>query len=230
MNTQKLSIKALKEDDRPREKMNLKGKQALSDAELLAILINTGTQEHSAIELAKLILNNYENDLNLLARASISELTKAKGIGPAKAITISAALELGRRKSAFSSKAIKIRSSKCIYENFKHLFEDKVHEEFYIILLNRSNTVIKPVLISKGGLSSTIVDGKLIFKDVLENNSSAFIMCHNHPSGNLQPSQSDIELTKKINSFAKMIDLQVLDHLIFTDKSYFSFADEGISF
>lgn len=225
-----MGIKSLAEDDRPREKMYLKGRNALSDAELLAILINTGTKEYSAIDLAKMILQNYQNDLNLLARASISELKKSKGIGPAKAITIAAALELGRRKSAFVSKKLKITSSKCIYDNFRHLFEDKVHEEFYIILLNRSNSVIKPVLVSKGGLSSTIVDGKLIFKDVLENNASAFIMCHNHPSGNLNPSQSDIELTKKINAFAKMIDLQLLDHLIFTDKGYYSFVDEGVSF
>ncbi|MEZ4935982.1 MAG: DNA repair protein RadC [Crocinitomicaceae bacterium] len=230
MNTTKFTIKSLAEDDRPREKMSLKGKQSLSDAELLAILINTGTKENSAIELAKKILNSYENDLNLLARASIKELTKCKGIGPAKAITIAAALELGRRKSAFTSQKVKITSSKSLYDSFKHLFEDKVHEEFYIILLNRSNTVIKPVLISKGGLSSTIVDGKIIFKDVLENNASAFIMCHNHPSGNVQPSQSDIDLTKKINSFAKLIDLQVLDHIIFTDKEYFSFVDEGVGF
>lgn len=230
MNTTKLTIKSLAEDDRPREKMNLKGKHVLSDTELLAILINTGTKEHSALELAKMILNNYENDLNRLARASISELKKLKGIGPAKAVTIAAALELGRRKNAFVSEKVKITSSKCIFDHFRHLFEDKVHEEFYIILLNRSNVVIKPVLVSKGGLSSTIVDGKIIFKDVLENNASAFIMCHNHPSGNLKPSQSDIDLTKKINEFAKMIDLQLLDHLIFTDKSYFSFVDEGIFF
>ncbi len=230
MNTTKFTIKSLAEDDRPREKMNLKGKQALSDAELLAILINTGTKDFSAIELAKMILNKYQNDLNLLARASISELCKSKGIGPAKAITIAAALELGRRKDAYVSKKLKITSSKCIYDNFKHLFEDKVHEEFYIILLNRSNQVIKYVLISKGGLSSTIVDGKIIFKDVLENNASAFIMCHNHPSGNLKPSQSDVDLTKRINGFAKMIDIQLLDHLIFTDNGYYSFVDEGVSF
>lgn len=230
MNTTKFTIKSLAEDDRPREKMNLKGRNSLSDAELLAILINTGTKEHSAIELAKMILKNYNNDLNQLARASISELTKSKGIGPAKAITIAAALEIGRRKSAFVSQQLKITSSKCLYDAFKHLFEDKVHEEFYIVLLNRSNKVIKPVLISKGGLSSTVVDGKIIFKNVLENNASAFIMCHNHPSGNLQPSQADIDLTKKINSFAKLIDLQLLDHIIFTDKGYFSFIDEGLVF
>ena len=230
MNSNKFGIKSLAEDDRPREKMNLKGRHALSDAELIAILINTGSKEYSAIELSKMILQHYDHDLNLLARASIKELCKAKGIGPAKAITIAAALELGRRKSISVSKRVKITGSQCIYTNFKHLFEDKVHEEFHIILLNRSACVIKSVLISKGGLSSTVVDGKMIFKDVLEHNSSSFIMCHNHPSGNLSPSQSDIDLTRKMNTFAKMIDLQVLDHIIFSDKGYFSFADEGINF
>lgn len=224
-----LSIKQLSKDDRPREKLLEKGRNSLSNAEILAILIGSGSREKSALMLCQEILNSIDNDLNRLARLTVHDLMKFKGIGEAKAITIAGALELGRRRKIESNKAETfIRSSNDVHEYVKHLFEDLDHEEFHIVILSRSNKVKSLELISKGGISGTVADGKLIFKKALEQTASAIILCHNHPSGNLQPSTSDIDLTKKLSEFGKFIDLSVLDHLIVTDKSFFSFADEGM--
>jgi DNA repair protein RadC len=201
----------------------------LSNAEILAILIGSGTRDKSAVQLCQEILNSAENDLNLLAKKSIAELMKFKGIGEAKAISITAALELGRRRGNEAEIAPKkINSSKDAYLHIKYIFEDIEHEEFHIIFLNRANKIIGNNLISKGGISGTVADGKLIFKKALEHTASSLILCHNHPSGNLKPSQQDVNLTNKMVEFGKLIDLPVLDHLIITDHNYFSFADESM--
>ncbi|WP_027421345.1 RadC family protein [Crocinitomix catalasitica] len=227
--TQYRSIKNLSKDDRPREKLVESGRGALSNAEILGILIGSGTREKSAVKLCQEILESVDNDLNRLARLSIHDLTKFKGIGQAKAVTIAAALELGRRKQSEAGKSKdRIGSSQDVYNVMIQRFQDLDHEEFYILNLSRSNEIKSIELISKGGISGTVVDGKLIFKSALAQTSAAIILCHNHPSGNLKPSQADIDLTKKIKEFGKMIDLPVLDHLIITDKGYYSFADEGI--
>lgn len=224
-----ISIKNLAEDDRPREKLIQHGRTALSNAEILAILIGSGSRDKSAIQLCQEILLASNNDINQLAKKSISELTKFKGIGEAKAISIIAALELGRRRKKESSVVLPvINSSSIAYEFVKHIFEDLNHEEFHVIILNRANRILKSVLISKGGISQTTVDGKIIFKNALENNASALILCHNHPSGTLKPSQSDIDLTTKLVRFSKLIDITILDHLILTDTDYFSFADNNM--
>ena len=224
-----LNIKSWAEEDRPREKLLLKGKASLSDAELLGILIATGIQNMTAVDIAKVILQSVQNDLNQLARLSVKDLAKFKGIGEAKAITIVSALELGRRKKATeSAEKPRIKSSSDAYEVLRPYLSDLSHEEFWIILLNRANEVIKCEKISSGGVSGTVADPKIIFKYALENLASAMILSHNHPSGNLSPSQADRDLTKKLKAAGNNLDIPVLDHLIFTDKTYFSFADEGI--
>lgn len=222
------SIKKLAKDDRPREKLIEKGRSALSNAEILAILIGSGTREKSAVQLSQEILNSVDNDLNKLARLSINDLMKFKGVGEAKAISIAAALEIGRRKRTLTTEDAFIKQSKDVYELMRPYFLDLEHEEFYAVLLATSNKVKSVQLISKGGISSTAVDGKLVFKKALEQTASAMIICHNHPSGNLKPSESDIQLTKKLKEFGDLIDLRVLDHIIFTDQGYYSFADEGM--
>jgi DNA repair protein RadC len=223
------SIKHLAKDDRPREKLMEQGRAVLSNAEILAILIGSGTKETSAVKLCQEILASVENDLNKLARLTVHDLTKFKGIGTAKAVTIAAALELGRRKQTLVAKNDRqITSARDVYQLMIQRLHDLNHEEFYILLLSRSNQVKSIELISKGGISGTVVDGKLVFKAALAQAASAIILCHNHPSGNLKPSQADIQLTKKLKEFGNMIDLPVLDHLIITDESYYSFADEGI--
>ena len=224
-----ISIKNLSVDDRPREKLLLNGRSSLSNAEILAILIGSGSRDKSAVQLCQEILKEVNNDINLLAKKSVKDLMKYKGIGEAKAISIVAALELGRRrKDETTVKNTKISSSNDAYVYIKHLFEDLHHEEFYILLLNRANVIKSHHLISRGGLSGTVADGKLIFKIALENMASAMILCHNHPSGNLKPSQSDIDLTKNLKDFGALIDLPVFDHLIITDTDYFSFADHSM--
>lgn len=223
-----ISIKHLSEDDRPREKLLNKGRDSLSDAEILAILIGSGTREKSAVELCREILIDSNNNLNTLAKKTINDLMKFKGIGEAKAITIAAALELGRRrKSELKENKPSIKSSADAYHYIKHKLEDLFHEEFHVILLNRANKIIKDVLISKGGLSGTVADGKLIFKAAITQSAAAIILVHNHPSGNLTPSQSDKQLTLRMKEFGQMIDLPVLDHLIIGDGDYYSFADEN---
>lgn len=229
INPKSLSIKDLSKDDRPREKLIENGRSTLSTSEIIAILIGSGSSEKSAVELSREILESVENNLDRLARLSIHDLMKFKGIGMAKAVSIAAALELGRRKqNTTRSKDVQIRSSRDIFEYIRERFLDLNHEEFYIVILNRANKVKSIELISKGGISGTIVDGKIVFKKALEQTASAIILCHNHPSGNLTPSRADLELTKKMKSFGNMIDLPVLDHLIITDDGYYSFADEGV--
>ncbi|UKJ08718.1 RadC family protein [Solitalea lacus] len=224
----KLPITAWAEDDRPREKMMLKGRQSLSDAELIAILIGTGTPKLSAVDLSKQILNALHNDLNALAKLSIKELTKFNGIGEAKAITILAALELGRRKKEEAPvKVQRITCSKDVYQIASPFLVDLQHEEFWVILLSRSNKVLGTYNISKGGMAGTVADPKIIYKLALEHSASSLVLLHNHPSGNLKPSQQDIQLTAKFKQAGNLLDITVLDHLIITEHGYYSFADEG---
>lgn len=222
-------IKAWAEDDRPREKMLEKGCKALSDAELLAIIIGSGTPSMTAVDLSKQLLANANNRFADLSRHSIDELKTIKGIGTAKAISIMAALEIGRRRrSEALEEKPKITSSQIVYELMGPVFSDLNHEEFWCLLLSRSNKVLHKIHISKGGIAGTVVDPKLIFKPALERLASAIIVCHNHPSGNLKPSDADISLTRKIKEAGKLLDIALLDHVIFTDNGYVSFADEGL--
>ena len=222
------SIKFWAEDDRPREKLILKGRAACSDAELLAILIGSGTRELSALELSKEILHKAGNDLHLFSRMGIKELCTVKGVGEAKAVTILAALELGRRRKELEKRRIeKITSSQQVYSNMRQHLQDLMHEEFWVILLNRANEIIKTLRISTGGMSGTVADGKMIFRQALEHGAHGIILVHNHPSGQLSPSENDKQLTRKMVDFGRYIDLQVLDHVIFTDHGYYCFADEG---
>ena len=226
---ERTSIKFWSEDDRPREKLLLKGRSALSDAELIAILIGSGNKEDSAVELSKKILEKATNNLNELGKLSVKDLMDFKGIGEAKAIGIVAALELGRRrKDTELLKREQISCSKDIFELFKPLLIDLPHEEFWILMLNRANKVIKPSRISQGGVSGTVADTKLIFKMAVENLASSVVLCHNHPSGNTKPSEADILLTKKLKEAGKVMEIPVLDHIIFTESAYYSFADEGL--
>ncbi|MCC2547657.1 DNA repair protein RadC [Hymenobacter sp. BT175] len=226
---QGFSIKSWAEEDRPREKLLLKGRAALSDAELLAILLGSGTAKLSAVDVAKLILAATGNDLNELARLSIKELMRHKGIGEAKAITIVAALELGRRrKDADAAARAIITCSRDIYHVIRPHLQDLPHEEFWVVLLNRANRVMRKVSISRGGVAGTVADPKLIFKEALEQLASSIILVHNHPSGNRSPSTADIALTRKLKEGGMLLDLPILDHLIYTDQGYYSFADEGL--
>lgn len=225
----KITIKTWAEEDQPREKLAAHGRRSLSDAELIAILIGSGSTTESAVDLSKRILNSCKNDLNALAKLSIQDLSKFKGIGEAKAISIIAALELGRRrKDVDFVKTESITCSKDIYNLLTPHFMDLSHEEFWILLLNKANKVLEKILVSKGGLASTIADPKIIFKAALDHQAANVILAHNHPSGNLKPSNPDISLTKKLVEGAKILDLAILDHVILTDKGYFSFADEGL--
>jgi DNA repair protein RadC len=225
----KISIKAWAEEDRPREKLNAKGRRALSDAELIAILIGSGSRNESAVELSKRILHHYDNDLNKLGKAGIAELSKFKGIGEAKAISIIAALEIGRRRGDTETKVPEtINGSTSAYKILRRHLVDLPHEEFWLLLLSRSNKVIAKELISKGGLSGTIADPKIIFHIALQHQASSIVLAHNHPSNNLKPSQQDIDLTKKLYNAGKILDINVVDHLIITDDGYYSFADEGM--
>lgn len=225
----KISIKSWSEGDRPREKLSTQGRRSLSDAELLAILIGSGSQNESAVELSKRILYNCNNNLNQLARLGIAELSRFKGIGEAKAISIIAALELGRRRKVQASPELtQIATSIDVYEVISSQFKDLNHEEFWILLLNRANRITSKHLVSKGGQAGTIADPKIIFNIALENHAASIILAHNHPSGNLKPSHADLELTRKLRSAGQFLDLPVLDHLIITDQGFLSFADEGI--
>lgn len=222
-------IKSWAEEDRPREKLMLKGKAALTDAELIAILMGSGTRELTAVDLAQLILKSVNHNLHELAKLSLKDLMKFKGIGEAKAISILAALELGRRrKESEVLKKERIACSKDAYEAIRPFLMDLPHEEFWILLLSRSNEVMKKIQISSGGVSGTVADPKLIFKAAVEHLASGIILVHNHPSENLKPSQADIDLTKKISQGGRALDISILDHLIFTNMAYFSFADEGL--
>lgn len=217
------------EDDRPREKFLIKGKSSLSDSELLAILIGSGSRNESAVQLCQRILASSQNNLNLLGKLSIQQLMNFKGIGEAKAISIAAALELGRRRREEEVvKLKKITSSKAVFDIMQPLIGELPQEEFWVLFLNNSNKVIYKTQISKGGITGTVVDVRIVFKIALEHNATSIILSHNHPSGKLQASEADIQITKKIKEAGKNLDIQVLDHVIITEKSYYSFVDEGI--
>jgi DNA repair protein RadC len=224
-----LSIKSWSPEDRPREKLLLKGTSALSDAELIAILLGSGTAKMSALDVAKHVLAAANNQLHELAKFSVNDLTKLNGIGEARAITIIAALELGRRKKETDSELrLKIGSSRDVYDYMSPDLIDIAHEEFWILLVNRSNRIIKKLRVSVGGVAGTVADPKIIFKKAIEDLASGIILVHNHPSGNLTPSQADRDLTKKMKEGGKHLEIQVLDHMIIGGQKYFSFADEGI--
>jgi DNA repair protein radc len=224
----KLSIKEWAVDDRPREKMMKKGIDALSNAELIAILFRTGIRNESAVGLARKILDLVGNNINELAKLSVKDLQKIKGIGEAKAIAVLTALELGKRRKI--EKVIerkKIQSSKDAFEIFGSLLGDLPYEEFWILLLNRSNSIIDKIKISQGGISGTVTDVRIILKQALENMACGIILIHNHPSGNLKPSDSDITITQKVKDAGKLMDIAVLDHIIISESGYYSFADAG---
>lgn len=223
------SIKQWHEDDRPREKLLSKGRAALSDAELIAILIGSGSRNESAVALGKRILASTHHNLNELGKLSVTDLMRFKGIGQAKAICIVAAMELGRRRRA--SEALekgKITSSHSVFEYMQPIIGELPHEEFWIVYLNNSNRIIKSTQLSKGGITGTIVDARLVFKEALLLGAVGIILVHNHPSGTLKPSQADMQLTKKLKTAGESLDIKVLDHLIITEKAYFSFADENM--
>lgn len=229
MTHNRLVIKRWAEEDRPREKLLLKGRAALSEAELVAILIGSGNRNQTAVELSQQILSHCNNDLTQLSRQSIKDLQNFNGIGEAKAISIVAALELGRRrKESEPQKRIKIASSQDAYQQMKGILQDHSHEEFWVLFLKRNNEVIRKEQISRGGVAGTVVDAKIIFKRALEEMASGIILAHNHPSGNLNPSQEDIRLTRQLAAAGKTLDILILDHLIITDSNYHSFADEGL--
>jgi len=225
----KISIKDWAEDDQPREKLLHKGPSALSNAELIAILIGSGNNEESAVALSKRIMNDVNDNFAELARLTISDLQKYKGIGEAKAITIAAALELGRRRTtSVLNEKPQVKDSKTAFILLQKELGDLNYENFCILLLNRANKVVKTVRISDGGITGTVVDPRKVFKIALDNNATSIILGHNHPSGQLTPSDADIQLTKKMKEAGVMLDLPVLDHIIVGDGNYYSFADEGI--
>jgi len=221
-------IRSWAEEDRPREKLLLKGAHVLSDAELIGILIGSGVPGESAVDVAKAILKSVDNNLNELGKLSVTDLKKFKGIGEAKAITIVSALELAkRRRVAEVKQKEKISGSKDVYEYFHHL-ADLRSEEFWVMYLNRANKIITGQKISQGGITGTVADIRLIFKSALDNFACSIVLCHNHPSGNLAPSNEDKTLTQKIKQAGQMLDINILDHVIVSDAGYFSFADEGL--
>lgn len=227
--TKKTPIKFWAEQDRPREKMLTKGKNALTDTELLAILISSGTKSKSAIELARDILEKCNNNLNELARLNIKDLIRFEGIGQAKAIGISAAIELGgRRQSAGIRQKKKIGSSKDVFKLMRPRLGDLHHEEFWVLFMNRAQLIICERMISEGGVAGTVADPKKIFKMALDEKASSIIACHNHPSGNLIPSQADVELTRKLGQGGNFLEIPLLDHLIITNTGFYSFADKGV--
>jgi len=225
----KISIKDWAEDDQPREKLLYKGPAALSNAELIAILIGSGNNEESAVALSKRIMNEVNDNLAELSRLTIPDLQRYKGIGEAKAITIAAALELGRRRStSILNEKPQLKDSKTAFILLQKELGDLNYENFCILLLNRANKVLRAVKISDGGITGTVVDPRKVFKIALDNNATSIILGHNHPSGQLSPSDADIKLTRKLKEAGEMLDLPVLDHLIIGDGNYYSFADEGI--
>lgn len=224
-----LSIKKWAEDDRPREKLLQKGKASLSDSELIAILLGSGSKNESAVDLSKRILSSTQHNLNELGKLSVGQLCKFRGIGPAKAVSIVAALELGRRRRLEEARELnKINSSRSVFDLMQPLLGDLAHEEFWILYLNNSNKVLEQFQVSKGGITGTLVDVRIILKKALELGAVSLILVHNHPSGNLKPSEADKQLTKKLKTAAESLDIKILDHLIVTEKSYLSFADEGM--
>lgn len=228
-NSENLSIKKWAEGDRPREKLLQKGKNSLSDSELIAILLGSGSKNESAVELSKKILASVQNNLNELGKLSIQQLCKFKGIGPAKAITLLAAMELGRRRRQEEALELKkITSSQSVFELMQPLIGELAHEEFWILYLNNSNKVIEKFQISKGGITGTLVDVRITLRKALEVGAVSIILVHNHPSGNLKASEADKQLTRKLKTASESLDIKVLDHIIVTEKSYLSFADEAL--
>ncbi len=224
-----LSIKNWADDDKPREKLIKKGKSILSDAELIAILIGSGSRNESAVQLSQRILAAAHHNLNELGTLSLKQLMQFKGIGEAKAVTIAAALEIGRRRrSEEAQKILKISSSKNVFDLLQPIIGELQHEEFWIVFLNNSNTILQKEQLSKGGITGTLVDVRLVMKQALELGAVGLILAHNHPSGTLKPSAADISITKKLKQAAELLDIKVLDHLIVTQKDYYSFADKGI--
>jgi DNA repair protein RadC len=224
-----IKITAWAVEDRPREKLISKGTNSLSDAELLAILISSGTKDKSAVDLGRELLLIANNNLNTLGKLTISDLTKLRGIGLARAVTIAAALELGRRrKLAEVPEMDQIKCSKDVFDLLSPVLSDLPHEEFWILFLNRSNKVINRMKLSQGGISGTVTDVRMVMKKAIESLASGIIVCHNHPSGNLNPSESDTRITQKIKEAGNIMDIQLLDHLIVSEKDYYSFADNGL--
>ena len=223
------SIKSWNEDDRPREKLMLKGRASVSNAELIAILIRSGSKDESALALSRKVLARAHENLNQLGKMSVKDLCEFKGIGPAKAISIVAALELGRRRRSQEALDLsKITSSASVFELMQPLIGDLPHEEFWIVYLNNSNKVLQTVQLSKGGITGTLVDVRLVLRQAIELGAVGLILAHNHPSGTLKPSESDKQLTVKMKKAAESLDINILDHLIVTEKAYFSFADEQL--
>ncbi len=224
-----INLKTWSVEDRPREKVIANGVQYLSDSELLAILLGSGTRNMTAVELARQVLHKSGNSLHDLGRQHISDLVAIKGIGPAKAITLLAAMELGRRRDATQqTERIPVKSSETVFKLFHPILGDLDHEEFWLLMLNRANRVLGRFKVSQGGLSGTVIDTRIILKKALDNLASSIVVCHNHPSGNNQPSDADVKITEKLKKAAEMLEIKLLDHVIIADKSYFSFADEGL--
>ncbi len=229
MEYKNLKIKDWALEDRPREKLLAKGLKSLSDAELVAILIGSGQKNESAVDIARKVLSLAQNNLNELGKLSVKDFKNIKGIGNARAISLIAALELGRRrKNSDILNKPKISTSSDAYKYFQPFIEDLSYEEFWVIYLNRSNRIIEQKKISQGGVAGTVIDVRIILKHAIENLASSLIICHNHPSGNLQPSESDSKITTKLKEACSFHDIQLLDHLIIGEKAYFSFADEGV--
>jgi len=228
-NLSRVTIKAWAESDRPREKLMERGRRALSDAELLAILIGSGSRDESAVELCRRVLHDRENDLNDLSRLSVAELCRYKGIGEAKAISIVAALELGRRrKEQKAEERPVLNSSKRVYDYLEHVYRDLPYEEFWVLYLSGGCKFIAKRLIGKGGNDFTPVDIKQVLRFALEYRATGIVLTHNHPSGTQKPSATDVQLTKKLAEAAMLFDLSINDHLIFTNAGYYSFRDEGL--
>ena len=224
-----MNLKSLAEDDRPREKFLLKGKSAVSDSELLAIIMGSGNREESAVELARRILNSVENNWHRLSLLSIKDLTKFKGVGEAKAISIATALEIGNRKSQQEVlERQQISSSKDVFEILQPHLSDLQTEEFWAIFLNHQNKILYKTCLFRGGIASSVADVRVVFKTALEHFSTQIIVAHNHPAGSLKPSKEDINITQKIKDAGKLLDIDLLDHLILTQNKYYSFKDEGI--
>lgn len=224
-----MSIKFLAEDDRPREKFLLKGRNTLSDSELLAIIMGSGNREESAVELARRILESVSNNWHQLSLLSIQDLMKFKGIGEAKAISIATALEIGNRKALQEvPEKIQIGSSKDAYKVLKVFLSELRHEEFWILFLNQSNKIVHKTCLSQGGIAQAVVDVRILFRMALDHFATGIIVAHNHPSGSLKPSAEDIRITKDIKEAGKLLKIELLDHLIVSQQSYFSFADENM--
>ena len=229
VNKPSTSIKSWAVDDRPREKMLSKGAAALSNSELIALLINNGSRDKSAVELSKELLKLGQDNLNELGKLSLKEFQQVKGIGVAKAISIAAALELGRRRQAAASlNKPFVRSSRDIAQYLQAILKDHTYEVFAVIFLNQANKINHFEIISRGGITGTVADPRVILKKALEEEATSIVLCHNHPSGNLRPSHADEELTKKIKSAASYFDIKVIDHIIVSEEGYYSFADEGV--